>query len=132
MWSKYIFFQKRSIDHNQLKKTPESLDTYWSISTVSIKFWFHQVNMDPVYDTPSAVAEGEPSGHQDNLHYSTIHFSQNQGDALYSNIGPGQLYGHKDEEASEAEYTAVKCDNSSRVQGWETVFIAVQLKETSD
>uniref|UniRef100_A0A3P8PMH6 Ig-like domain-containing protein n=2 Tax=Astatotilapia calliptera TaxID=8154 RepID=A0A3P8PMH6_ASTCA len=76
-----------------------------------------QVNMDPVYDTPSAVAEGEPSGHQDNLHYSTIHFSQNQGDALYSNIGPGQLYGHKDEEASEAEYTAVKCDNSSRAQG---------------
>ncbi|XP_025763723.1 B-cell receptor CD22 isoform X2 [Oreochromis niloticus] len=76
-----------------------------------------QVNMDPVYDTPSAVAEGEPSGHQDDLHYSTIRFSQNQADALYSNIGRGQLYGHKDEEASEAEYTAVKCDNSSRAKG---------------
>lgn len=84
--------------------------------------------MDPVYNTLSAVAEGEPSGHQDDLHYSTISFSQNQADNLYSNIGPGQLYGHKDEEASEAEYTAVKCDNSSRAQGWDTVFIAVQLK----
>ncbi|XP_075939061.1 uncharacterized protein LOC142940060 isoform X2 [Anarhichas minor] len=74
-----------------------------------------QLNMDLVYDVTSAPAPRQPAEH---LHYSSIHFTQNQEEALYSNIRPAQPYRQTEEEdeeedEEEVEYTDIKTDNAS-------------------
>ncbi|XP_047433458.1 B-cell receptor CD22-like [Mugil cephalus] len=71
-----------------------------------------QTDMGPVYDTPSSAAETQPTEQQDDVHYSTINFSQGQIDVLYSNIRQDQPRRQTEEEDEDTEYTAVKCVGS--------------------
>ncbi|XP_047433207.1 uncharacterized protein LOC125001639 [Mugil cephalus] len=71
-----------------------------------------QTDMGPVYDTPSSAAEIQPTEQQDDVHYSTINFSQGQIDVLYSNIRQDQPRRQTEEEDEDTEYTAVKCVGS--------------------
>ncbi|KAM6942395.1 uncharacterized protein PEZ65_004277 [Lycodopsis pacificus] len=69
-----------------------------------------QLNMDLVYDLASAPAPRQPAEH---LHYSSIRFTQNQEEALYSNIRPAQPHRQpEEEEEEEVEYTDIKTDNA--------------------
>lgn len=49
---------------------------------------------------------GQPED-QDDIHYASIKFSNNQTDAIYSNVGPARLHRHEVEEEV-VEYAAVK------------------------
>ncbi|KAK9528376.1 hypothetical protein VZT92_012542 [Zoarces viviparus] len=62
--------------------------------------------MDLVRDVASAPAPRQPAEH---LHYSSIRFTQNQEEALYS-IRPAQPHRQTEEEV---EYTDIKTDNVS-------------------
>ncbi|KAK9540876.1 hypothetical protein VZT92_003297 [Zoarces viviparus] len=73
-----------------------------------------QLNMDLVRDVTSAPAPRQPAEH---LHYSSIRFTQNQEEALYSNIRPAQPHRqteeeHEEEEEEEVEYTDINTDNA--------------------
>uniref|UniRef100_A0A8P4K2P6 B-cell receptor CD22 n=1 Tax=Dicentrarchus labrax TaxID=13489 RepID=A0A8P4K2P6_DICLA len=45
---------------------------------------------------------------QDDLHYASVHFSNNQADPVYANIRPAGPRRHKEEEEEVVEYAAVK------------------------
>ncbi|XP_078022573.1 B-cell receptor CD22-like [Epinephelus lanceolatus] len=75
-----------------------------------------QLNMGPVYDVPSAAAQTQPAEQQDELHYSSISFPQNQEEALYSNVRPAQPHRHEDEDSG-VEYTAIKTESASGAPG---------------
>ncbi|XP_051801946.1 B-cell receptor CD22-like [Acanthochromis polyacanthus] len=65
-------------------------------------------------------AERPPAEQQDELHYSSICFSQTHTDVLYSNIRRVQPHRHAEEDKEEedaVEYTDVKVDSSSRSSG---------------
>ncbi|KAG7217896.1 hypothetical protein INR49_020787 [Caranx melampygus] len=64
-----------------------------------------ELNTGPGFDSPSSAA-----GQQDELHYASISFSQNQGDVVYSNIRV-----HQEEE--EVQYSTVGPKNSSSASG---------------
>lgn len=44
------------------------------------------------------------------LHYASVHFSKNQSDPVYSNIGPSARSRDNEEDEESTEYTVVKCD----------------------
>ncbi|KAG7234471.1 hypothetical protein INR49_004760 [Caranx melampygus] len=71
-----------------------------------------ELNVGPEFDSLSSAA-----GQQDDLHYASISFSQqNQGDVVYSNIR-GHLRRETEEEEEEeagVEYSAVRLNNSSK------------------
>ena len=74
--------------------------------------------MGPVNDSPSAAAQSEMAGQQDDLHYASVSFSQDQPDALYSNIRPAQrLRQTEEEEEDDVEYSNVKVDSASSAPG---------------
>lgn len=62
--------------------------------------------MGLVHDVPSDTAQ--PAAEQQDLHYSSIRFPQNQEEALYSNIGRMQPQRQTEEDEDMVEYTAVK------------------------
>ncbi|KAG7220296.1 hypothetical protein INR49_018288, partial [Caranx melampygus] len=64
-----------------------------------------ELNTGPGFDSPSSAA-----GQQDELHYASVSFSQNQRDVVYSNIR-----GHQEEE--EVQYSTVGPKNSSSASG---------------
>ncbi|XP_054865779.1 sialic acid-binding Ig-like lectin 10 [Amphiprion ocellaris] len=69
-------------------------------------------------DVPSA--ERPPTEQQEELHYSSICFSQTHTDVLYSNIRRVQPQRHAEEDEEEedaVEYTDIKVDSSSRSSG---------------
>ncbi|XP_049901314.1 B-cell receptor CD22-like isoform X3 [Epinephelus moara] len=78
-----------------------------------------QLNMGPVYDAPSAAAQRQPAEQQDELHYSSISFPQNQEEALYSNIRPAQPHRQREEEDEDSgvEYTAIKTESANGAPG---------------
>uniref|UniRef100_A0A8P4FYK0 B-cell receptor CD22 n=2 Tax=Dicentrarchus labrax TaxID=13489 RepID=A0A8P4FYK0_DICLA len=76
-----------------------------------------QLNMNPVYDNCSAVAQTKPAEEDDDISYASVSFSDNKEDPLYSNIRPAQANRQKHEEEEEdedsVEYTTVNFNNSS-------------------
>ncbi|XP_056227099.1 B-cell receptor CD22-like [Seriola aureovittata] len=80
-----------------------------------------QLNVGPVCDTPSSAAQRQAAGQQDDLHYASICFSQNQGDVVYSNVRvhPQRETEEEEEEEEEdgVEYSAVRFNNASSAPG---------------
>ncbi|KAG7219917.1 hypothetical protein INR49_018506, partial [Caranx melampygus] len=66
-----------------------------------------ELNVGPGFDSPSSAA-----GQQDELHYASVSFSQNQGDAVYSNIR-GHHQTETEEHEEEVEYSVVRFNSSS-------------------
>lgn len=79
----------------------------------------HQLFMGPVYDNPSAEAQRQPAEQQEDLHYASICFSQNQAEAIYSNIRPAQPHRQIEEEDEEdgVDYTTIKINHASSTPG---------------
>ena len=50
---------------------------------------------------------------QDDIHYASVKFSNNQADPVYSNIRPARLQRHEEEEEG-VEYAAVKFNSAPR------------------
>ena len=74
--------------------------------------------MGPVNDSPSAATQSEMAGQQDDLNYASISFSQDQPDALYSNIRPAQRPRQtEEEEQDDVEYSDIKFDSASSAPG---------------
>ncbi|XP_067441968.1 B-cell receptor CD22-like [Thunnus thynnus] len=77
-----------------------------------------QLGMGPVNDSPSAATQSEMAGQQDDLNYASISFSQDQPDALYSNIRPAQRPRQtEEEEQDDVEYSDIKFDSASSAPG---------------
>ncbi|XP_056226899.1 B-cell receptor CD22-like isoform X2 [Seriola aureovittata] len=78
-----------------------------------------QLNVGPVCDTPSSAAQRQAAGQQDDLHYASICFSQNQGDVVYSNVRvhPQRETEEEEEEEDGVEYSAVRFNNASSAPG---------------
>ncbi|KAG7217897.1 hypothetical protein INR49_020788 [Caranx melampygus] len=66
-----------------------------------------EMNVGPGFDSPSSAA-----GQQDELHYASVSFSQNQGDTVYSNIR-GHHQTETEEHEEEVEYSVVRFNSSS-------------------
>ncbi|CAK6975714.1 B-cell receptor CD22-like, partial [Scomber scombrus] len=62
--------------------------------------------------------EGQPED-QDDIYYASVKFSNNQADAIYSNVGPARLHRHEVEEEA-VEYAAVKFTSVPRTSDQET------------
>ncbi|XP_067441966.1 B-cell receptor CD22-like [Thunnus thynnus] len=56
---------------------------------------------------------------QDDIHYASVTFSNNQADPVYSNIRPARLQ-RREEEEEGVEYAAVKFNSAPRTRGQET------------
>ncbi|XP_051240405.1 B-cell receptor CD22-like [Dicentrarchus labrax] len=70
-----------------------------------------QPNMSP------AAAQRQSEEQQDDLHYASICFPQNQEDALYSNIRYAQPHRRTEDEEGGVIYSAIKTDNASSAPG---------------
>ncbi|XP_071360048.1 sialoadhesin-like isoform X2 [Trachinotus anak] len=76
-----------------------------------------QLNVGPVYDTPSAAAQRQAAEQQDDLQYATISFSHNHTDAVYSDVRVRpQRETEADEEEDRVEYTAVRLNDGSSAE----------------
>ncbi|XP_067441971.1 B-cell receptor CD22-like [Thunnus thynnus] len=77
-----------------------------------------QLGMGPVNDCRSIATQSEMAGQQDDLNYARISFSQDQPDALYSNIRPTQHPRQtEEEEQDDVEYSDIKFDSASSAPG---------------
>ncbi|XP_054459673.1 uncharacterized protein LOC129095303 [Anoplopoma fimbria] len=72
-------------------------------------------------ERPDASERMEPAEQQDELHYASVHFSKNQADPVYSNIGPAPSRRYEEETREEEEmivYAAVALNPvASRTRG---------------
>ena len=72
-----------------------------------------------MYDSPSAPVQRTPADPHEDLCYASVSFSNNQEDALYSNIRLAKRHRHKEEEEDEdVKYSAVNFKSSSATTEW--------------
>ncbi|XP_040891992.1 sialoadhesin-like isoform X2 [Toxotes jaculatrix] len=79
-----------------------------------------QLNVGPVYDTPSAAAQRRPAEQQDDLHYASICLSQQNTEAVYCNVGrvqPQRGTEEDEEEEDGVDYSVVRFDKGSSAAG---------------
>ncbi|XP_040893205.1 B-cell receptor CD22-like [Toxotes jaculatrix] len=79
-----------------------------------------QLNVGPVYDTPSAAAQRRPAEQQDDLHYASICLSPQNAEAVYCNVGrvqPQRGTEEDEEEEDGVDYSVVRFDKGSSAAG---------------
>ncbi|KAM8772582.1 B-cell receptor CD22-like [Acanthopagrus schlegelii] len=88
-----------------------------AIISLSVFLWIRK-KREKRASTESTEAEERPddreqgeSEEQDDFHYASVHFSNNQADNLYSNIRPAQPRRHVEQQ--EVEYAAVRFNSAS-------------------